>query len=443
MKQIVILSFSILCCFLSGQKLEIGKEKIKLPFDGSSELAYDVELVKNAAYLFTAYQSNIDVEIILRDTDGKQVMRTDVADGRNGYDRIDFTANKDGIYHLIIRSVEKEKKPAGTVEISVKKFSTKEMKSRKKISEELKEENSKDVLTLDITHFWEAYDQLPLAKTTQDSINIIQKMYLNRATEGLKEFQKVRYFEAESFVERIRKYPKFYNSVRNNTMIPLQEGNFSSVTDGLKKIYPNAQPAKICFTVGPMSTGGTVSNGYLLIGIEMISGSSDCDVSEITNENLKGEIMSRTGRSDVIAFIKEMVTHEYIHTQQKKIDKNACSCWLLENIIKEGVASFVSEKLILNTKENNSKAFKYVQENEKKLWEELKGQLCSKDVSRWLYNAASSKDRPGDLGYRMGYNMAEAYYNNTADKKEAVKEMIEMDNPLLFLDKSRYDLKLR
>lgn len=443
MKQIVILFFFIGCSFLFGQKFEIGKTKMKIPFDGSSELAYDVELSRNTAYLFTVYQSKIDIEMILNDSDGKQVARTDVADGSNGFDKIDFTPDKDGLYHLMIRSVEKNKKPEGTVEVSVKKFSAKEMAVRKKIADQLKNENSKDISTLDITHFWEAYDRLPLAKTTQDSINIIQTVYLDRATDGLKEFQKVRYFEAEFFVERIRKYPKFYKSVRNNTMIPLQDGNFSSVTNGLKKIYPNARPAKICFVVGPMSTGGTVSDGYLLMGIEMISGSSDCDVSEITNENLKGEILSRKGRPDVIAFVEEMVTHEYIHTQQKKTDANACSCWLLEYIIKEGVASFISEKLILNKKENNSKAFTYAQENEKKLWDELKGQLCSKDVSRWLYNAASSKDRLGDLGYRMGYNLAEAYYENMADKKEAVKEMIEMDHPLLFLDKSKYDVKLR
>jgi hypothetical protein len=442
MKQLFLL-FTLFSVFSFSQKLELGKDISKITFDGSSELKYSIDLKKNEAYLFTVRQNNIDIEMVLLDPDNKQVAYTDVADGAHGYDKIDFFSDKDGQYQLVVRSVEKQKKPDGILDISIKKFSKNEIKIRKKIAEDMKEENAKDIYTIDITHFWEAYDQLQFSKTTQDSIHTIQTLYLDRATDGLKEFQKVRYFGAEFFVERIKKYKKFYASVRSNTLLPLQIKDLSSLMGSFKNIYPDAHPAKICFAVGPMITGGTVSNNYLLIGIEMIAGDKDCDVSEITNENLKTGIISRPTSAAVVDFIKETAAHEYIHTQQKKIDKNACGCPLLENVIKEGVASYVSENFMTPKKENVNRASLYVKENEKKLWNEFKSQLCTRDNSNWLYNAASSKDRPGDLGYRMGYNLVEAYYENAPDKKAAIKEMIEMDNPLLFLEKSKYDLKLR
>ncbi len=46
---------------------------------------------------------------------------------------------------------------------------------------------------------------------------------------------------------------------------------------------------------------------------------------------------------------------------------------------------------------------------------------------------------PGDLGYYFGYRIAQAYYNRATDKKQAVVDIIEMDDPLLFLQKSGYD----
>ena len=95
------------------------------------------------------------------------------------------------------------------------------------------------------------------------------------------------------------------------------------------------------------------------------------------------------------------------------------------------------------SEEVKSRAALYASANEKQLWQEMKSELCTANPKNWLFNAGSSKDRPGDLGYRIGYKIAEAYYNNASDKEKAIQEMIEMDNPLMFLDKSKYDLKFR
>ena len=49
------------------------------------------------------------------------------------------------------------------------------------------------------------------------------------------------------------------------------------------------------------------------------------------------------------------------------------------------------------------------------------------------------KDKPADMDYYMGYRIAKFYYENAKDKKQAVIDIIEMKNPLQFLEKSKYD----
>lgn len=443
MRQYIFLFFFLLSTFAYCQNIFEDNHKT-IQYNGQKELNYKLNLKKDNTYTISVYQENIDVEVILSDSDGKIIVSTDLADGNKGFDKLEYSPTDNQLYQLRIKSVSPNIIPSGIIKIDINPLIKSEIARRKHIQKELEPENQKLRTTIDVKHFWEAYDELKRSKSYQDSVNIIQKNYLDRATNGLKEFQKVRYFSAEFFIERIKKYKKFYESVRNNTQLICEAYNFSSIISEFTQLYPESKPTKIAFTIGPMSTGGTISGNYLLIGLEMIAGDKNCDVSEITNENLKSDILSRSNQSDVINFVKETISHEYIHTQQKSIDTDACQCYLLENIIKEGVASYISEKLLMKrTTEVRSRASLYTTENEKQLWQELKSQLCTKDLSNWLFNGSKSKDRPGDLGYRIGYKIAESYYENSTDKQQTIKEMVEMDNPLLFLDKSKYDLKFR
>lgn len=444
MKNFLLLLFIFSIQFAFGQNAEFQFNDKTISYTGEKELSYDVTLKKDVTYQIVVYQENIDVEVILADSNNNKITSVDLADGNKGYDKLEYSPEKDASFKLIIKSVSPKIVSNGLIKINLRALSKKEISKRKKIQQELQEENSKSISTVDIQHFWEMYDKLKDAKSYRDSVNIVQENYLDRATNGLKEFEKVRYSAAEFYVERIKTYKKYYESVRKNTLLFSKSDQLSYILKEIKKIYPEATPAKTALIVSPMSTPGTISNNYLLLGIEMLAGDKTNDLSEIKNENLKSDILSRENQNDVLAYVHETLAHEYIHTQQKKVDKNACQCILLEHIIKEGVASFIAEKLIMKKNTDaKSRSAKYVDENEKELWTELKSQLCTKDLSNWLFNAAQSKNRPGDLGYRMGYKIAEAYYENAQNKNEAIKEMIEMDNPLIFLDKSKYDLKFR
>jgi uncharacterized protein YjaZ len=102
--------------------------------------------------------------------------------------------------------------------------------------------------------------------------------------------------------------------------------------------------------------------------------------------------------------------------------------------LREGSAEFIAELVTGNKKTNE-----YGDKNEKQIWIDFKNELCNENSGNWLYNSSSVKDKPADLGYFVGYKIAKEYYNNAQDKKQAVNDIIEMTNPVRFLEISKYD----
>jgi hypothetical protein len=49
--------------------------------------------------------------------------------------------------------------------------------------------------------------------------------------------------------------------------------------------------------------------------------------------------------------------------------------------------------------------------------------------SAWLYNHPGTAERPADLGYWIGYRITKAYYLNAADKRQALRDIIELKDP--------------
>jgi hypothetical protein len=64
-------------------------------------------------------------------------------------------------------------------------------------------------------------------------------------------------------------------------------------------------------------------------------------------------------------------------------------------------------------------------------------------AKNWLYNFASVKDKPADLAHYLGYKIAEEYFKNVLDKNQAIIDVIKMNDPTLFLQKNKYDQKVK
>jgi uncharacterized protein YjaZ len=327
-----------------------------------------------------------------------------------------------GSFNLLIKWFNDPENPdSGHINLFIKSLTKTEIELRNKIKKELEPENRKNVLTLDIDHFWEAFDNLKNCKSYSDSADSFQRIYLDRATNGLLDFIQKRDLTAEKYVTAVAKNAAYYQSVRSNTyQAKKAEQTIEEVFKRFKELYSNFTPFKVCFAIGIKNTGGTVSHNYVLIGAEVTT-------------SIEGNLTPTD--DEIIQKIKTIVAHECVHTQQKlHADSLSIKCELLYQSIREGACDFIAELVSGNKKKNE-----YGDQHESELWVQFKNELCNQNIGNWLYNGSTVKNKPRDLGYYIGYKIVQSYYNNAKNKRQAIVDIIEMDDPIKFLDRSRYD----
>jgi len=285
------------------------------------------------------------------------------------------------------------------------------------------------ISTLDITHFWEAYDSLVSSK---DSVATFQRLYIDRATPGFIAFIKARDFTAKEYVTLIKQYPQFWISIRPNTeRIATRKHEVEEVFNRFKAQYPNFKAPNVCFAIGGLRTGGTTTRDLILIGSEIAS--ADSTTNKIEFSGWLQYVIGNTG--DIVA----MVAHEAVHTQQPNnipFIKGQMNHRLLSQSLREGAADFIGMQVtgfVINKTQ-----YAYGIEHEAELWKEFQTQMLTNDYSAWLYNGNISGDRPADLGYFIGARICERYYNRATNKSKAIREIIRMKNNKKFLKRSGY-----
>lgn len=61
---------------------------------------------------------------------------------------------------------------------------------------------------------------------------------------------------------------------------------------------------------------------------------------------------------------------------------------------------------------------------------------------KWFYNEAA-EDWPNSIGYYVGFKICESYYQNAKDKKQAIKDIVEVTDCEEFFKKIKYDMKFQ
>ena len=285
--------------------------------------------------------------------------------------------------------------------------------------------------TKDIDNFWTAYDAIQKTNDLSKKIEIINSQYINKGSKGLKAFMVARQYNDTLWVELINKLPKFWNSIRPNTLaIKHKTAELEYGVKKLKAIYPDLKPAEIYFTIGGLRSGGTVKDNLVLVGAEIATGNANTDVSEFDNDWFKNVFKEQS--LDNIVYLN---IHEYIHTQQ---NQNGSS--LLGQVIREGSCDFIAELAL--EKPIKTKYMNYGLANSASVKDRFKKELFSDSFENWLYNGRQMPDK-ADLGYYVGYEICKAYYQQAKSKQQAIKDIIELDFSSdsaveLFLEKSGF-----
>ena len=293
------------------------------------------------------------------------------------------------------------------------------------------------ISTIDIDNFWIAYDSLQKTNDKTLQIKIVQELYLDKASIGLKDFMVVREHSAKRHLENIIKYPKFWISVRQKTLeINTHKKEIEKIMLRFKKLYPDFKQPDVYFTIGCLNSGGTTTKDKILIGSEIACSDNTIDATELGNW-LQGVFKDQKS-------VLGMVAHEVGHTQQKDGDgEDDDGSNLLGYCIKEGACDFISELLL--KKPVTSPYMTYGVAHEKELWILFSKEMLTQETENWLYNGRKVTNGNADLGYFIGYEICKSYYINSKNKKQALKEIIELDyskkNVIKFLEKSKYSEK--
>src|SRR5947209_1854593 len=117
---------------------------------------------------------------------------------------------------------------------------------------------SRNVYTTDIDNFWIAFDSIQTTSDSAQQIGFIKKFYIDPGSAGLKSFMIVRGNSAERWVRLIRHSPKFWTSIRPNTLTVKEKAELiENRIQRLKELYPQLTDAKMYFTIGGLNSGGT------------------------------------------------------------------------------------------------------------------------------------------------------------------------------------------
>lgn len=281
-------------------------------------------------------------------------------------------------------------------------------------------------VTSDIGNFWQAYDLAAKETDKAKRVAIFQTGYLDKGSPGLKDFLRLRIKSAENLVNTIDRMPKYYASIRPQSLqVQRMEKRMREAFRKFKSIYPEAVFPDVYFLIGVTSSGGTTGPSGLLIGSEMYGKTEKSPMDELSP-------WLRVVLSTVDN-VPAIVAHESCHYNQN-YNSAPDQRHLLGKALQEGSCDTIGELISGRTINEHLKV--YGRTHDAEIWRDFEADMYKPDYSKWMYNAATIKDKPGDLGYYVGYLITRAYYQKAKDKRQAVHDILNIQDGRAFFEAS-------
>ena len=266
----------------------------------------------------------------------------------------------------------------------------------------------------DVYRFYKLYD----ATGGHPTADQLQHDYLDPGSDGLHNLAKARNVTGARIADNIAKRPEIYSGARQcMAALPRVRQRLGVALREFRRLYPEAGFPPVTIVVGrgkPLGIGSAATG--LQIGIEVLCAVKwdDLNVEE--------------------RFVR-VIVHEYIHVQQLPALSDDEHPTLLERSLIEGGAEFGTELILGQPAEVTSPPMRAATlGHEKEIESAYVADEDNTDLSKWLDN--STLEKLGDLGYWVGYRIVKSYYQHAADKRQALRDIIEITVPKSFLSKS-------
>jgi len=267
----------------------------------------------------------------------------------------------------------------------------------------------------DVENFLNAYAKL---NPYSDTIDILKTHYFDLASIGLKEYITRHGLTPEMLRTAIASNQEHYEKLNAFfSKIETFESRYTATLKTFKKVVPSAM----------------FPPTYLLVGAHR----------GIAQGSKVGQLVTITKMLDSEEHLLKFIIHELSHFQQAMTmgistysalfskEKN-----MLGLCLREGGAELIT-KLVINDI-TQTEALKYLNNNRQKLKKRFVEDLSAQEKKYWLWESLENKETPKLLGYAMGFEICEAYYKQSQDKKQAIQDILGIVNPEEFLIKSTY-----
>ena len=273
--------------------------------------------------------------------------------------------------------------------------------------------------TEDLPRFYEAFDSVMTTKDTLKQVSFIQKLYVDKASGGLKEFMKLRGGNTQSWRKFIESNKTSLFEKRPWILSVLsQEPEIRDRLALYKKFYPDFRDGEVNFCVGIGNSGGTIRDRTVYIGTEVVASKTpNWAVYMVLHEFTHTQQWTQRHVNQIIN--DEKFAQEYERTHQN----------LLGKCLEEGMADFVAE-LVLGQQLAELSSEGYISfglKHEQSIWNQFQKEMNIKDDFKggWLYSEREiDGKRMKDLGYFVGYQICKSYYSKAKDKKQALNYML-------------------
>jgi len=280
-----------------------------------------------------------------------------------------------------------------------------------------------EIATSDVTRFWRAFDdaaKVPMA----ERVAVYRKEYLAPATQGLKDFIAYRHVTAASLTQHVEAGRAYYSQVRPYIgQVVGQKPMIAAAFRRLKTIYPPIVfPGHVYFVVGQQHGAGMNSPHGIILAAEMLATPPGTPYSY------------NKVYPDYVPF---SVVHETIHFNQSFQQGDHDT--LLQDVINEGTADFIASLTLPDPAPRQSAdRWHYGCAHEAELAARFAKEAGMKGTGPWLFNHHPDTGWPIDMGYWLGYRIAQAFYDRSANKREALHELLQVTDFSRLLDASHY-----
>jgi hypothetical protein len=266
----------------------------------------------------------------------------------------------------------------------------------------------------DVARFYKVYDGAHGTPTAEE----LQRDYIDPGSPGLHHLADIRNVTGATIAKALAAHPQIFSDAKLcMAVLPRVRPRVTAALRRLGQLYAAAEFPPVTIVVSRGKPVGVADSTGVMIGLESL-----CAVTYL-NPNTEDRFVYT-------------IAHEYTHVQQAVRSPtlyNNPKPTVLEASLIEGAAEFTAT-LITGEAAFQSPYAPSVKVRDRQIETQFVADEDKTVLSDWIDNGTLTE--PGDLGYWVGYRIVRSYYEHASDKRQALRDILEMKNPRAFLARS-------